>query len=336
MEKRKRIISDSLLEPKFQKAFFWAIIIILIFLSYQIIKPYMIALISAFILAHLTRPVHNRLKKLIGNKLSAVITILIVLIIIIVPISLIFGGVAQQTHEYFSSGEFSSLLEKASQYPILSSIIQDFGLTTNSPSLSPVTDLLASAVSYIPTLIISLFIVVFGMYYILVEWDKLSLTLKSYIPFKNRKEIAKEISEVTNTIVYGTFLMALIEFSIAAVGFYLIGIKFFLLLALLIFILSFIPSIGPALVWVPALIYYLINQNYYASIGLIIIGVILSFIIDTAFRAKMLGDKSKINPLVMIIGILGGISVFGIFGFIIGPLILLYTIEILQTAMNNH
>jgi predicted PurR-regulated permease PerM len=109
--------------------------------------------------------------------------------------------------------------------------------------------------------------------------------------------------------------------------------EFLLFAGCLVFFFAFIPAIGPAFVWVPTLVYYLAIGDYFTAGGLIVLGFILSFLIDAVLRAKVLGEKSKINPLLMIVGILGGISVFGVFGFIIGPLVLLYTLEILQAVL---
>jgi len=338
--RKRRIVTSGFFDSmEFKKYFLWAIVVILLFLSYKIIRPYFIALISAFVLAYLMRPVCVGLERGFGRKISALICVFIVILIILVPIGLVLGGTVQQVNRYFSGGDFDNLMEKISSYPFLGKLGEDLGLISGAGgdiSFSPALSLLTSAISYVPGFVISLFIMVFGMYFILAGWDKLSADLKRYIPFKNKDEVTKDIAEITNTIVYGTFFMALIEFVIAAFGFYILGLNFYLLLAVLVFFFAFIPAIGPAIVWIPASIYFFVIGDYYTGGGLIVLGLILSVVVDTVLRAKMLGDKSKINPLVMIIGILGGLSVFGIFGFVIGPLILLYTIEILQEVMTRN
>jgi len=339
LKKRRVVAGDFFREVEFKRYFFWAIVAVLLILSYLVIRSYLVALISAFILAFLVKPVHVRLKKRVGNRISALLSVLLVLIIILVPIALLLGSIAQQMNVYFADGGFADLLEKVSSIPLLSEFgldLEIFAELGGEISLSPIASFLTSAISHIPGFIVSVFITLFGMYFILVGWDDLAISLKRYIPFKNKNEVTREISEITNTIVYGTFFMALIEFVVAALGFYILGVKFYLLLAVLVFFFAFIPAIGPAFVWVPTAIYYFAVQNYYAAVGALVLGLILSVVIDTILRAKVLGDKSKINPLVMIVGILGGISVFGIFGFIIGPLVLLYTIEILQEVMSRN
>ena len=85
--------------------------------------------------------------------------------------------------------------------------------------------LFSSALSYIPSLIISVIVLVFGIYYILVNFDNLSTELKNYLPFQDKNKIAREIDESTKAIIHGAFLIAIIEFAIAVVGFYLSGVN---------------------------------------------------------------------------------------------------------------
>ena len=108
------------------------------------------------------------------------------------------------------------------------------------------------------------------------------------------------------------------------------------LLLFLSFFLAFIPGLGSAIVWVPLAIYYLFFENWFTFIGVVVTGVILSVFVDTILRTKLLGKKSNINPYIMLIGILGGISLFGIFGFIIGPLILIYSLKIIREYLKRN
>ncbi|MCA9485453.1 MAG: AI-2E family transporter [Nanoarchaeota archaeon] len=336
MEKRKgRVVTDVFFKSdEFRKYFFWGLVVILLLLSYLILKNYLITLVSAFILSYLVRPLHLKFSKKMGKNYGALLAIVVVFLVLLLPISLVLGGVIQQVTRFAASDGFSGVMEGFSSNSFVQNLVAEGQLSEVGNRISSfILSMFTTALGYIPSVLISLIIILFGMYYILTGWDDLSLNLQKYLPFKNRGEVAKEISEITKNIVYGTFFMALIEFLVAALGFYLLGVKFFFLLAVLVFFFAFIPAIGPAFVWVPTLIYYISLGNYYIAVGVAALGIVLSLIIDTILRAKVLGEKSKINPLLMIVGILGGISVFGVFGFIIGPLVLLYTVEIFQAVL---
>ena len=317
-----------------KKYVFWGAMIILLLLSYLIIKPFIIPLISAFILAYLTKPVFNYLSGKIGKKISALICIFIIIVVIILPLGTIIGGVINQAQESLTTDFIKSILKTISSYPIIQKL--DINLSTlTEKGLEILIFLLKISASTIPSLLLSIFITLFGVYYILISWDSLAEKLESYLPFKDKKRITREISEITNNLVYGTVLIGFIEFLVSTIGFFVLGVKSYLLLSIMIFLSAFIPLLGPAGVWVPLAVYYFFIQNNSTAVGVIIVGLIISILIDTFLKIKILGSKSEINPIIMIIGILGGVSIFGVFGFIIGPLILIYTLELLEESIKK-
>jgi predicted PurR-regulated permease PerM len=101
----------------------------------------------------------------------------------------------------------------------------------------------------------------------------------------------------------------------------------------LIFIVAFAPGIGPDLIWIPLALYYFAISQYITMWGVIAIGLILMIGIEFFFYNRFVGSKSRIHPFIMMIGVLGGIYVFGIFGFIIGPLVLVNSIKIIELSM---
>ncbi len=318
-----------------KKYIFWIIISALAILSFIIIKPFIIALISSFILAYLTKPAFNYLSPKLGKSLSASICIVLVVLIIIFPLVIVIGSIINQASVSIKVETLQNIFKTLSSFPLLEKFNIDLQTITEkgiSLSFAAVT----KSVSYIPSLVLTLFVTLFGMYYILINWDSLAANLEGYIPFENKKRIRKEMAEITNTLIYGTLLIALIELIVAINGFLISGVGAYLVLSVLVFFFAFIPGVGPAAVWAPTAIYYLFTKSYLTATGVIITGLILSVFVDTLLRVKLLGSKTKINPLIMLVGILGGISLFGIFGFIIGPLILIYTIELIETTLRQN
>lgn len=329
--KKRKILHENFDKDSFKKYFFWAIVAVLIVLSYLILKSYFVALISAFILSYLVRPTHVFLKKRIGNIVSAVVLIILLIVVLIVPFVLVIGGVVGEVYSYIGGRGLSGVLSSVSSS--LPEKLSFYLIGLSDKGVGIIGELIGSAASYLPNVLISLFVTIFGMFYFLTNWDNLAESLKNYIPFGDRGKVAKDISNVTNVLVYGTLLIAVIEFFVAALGFYFSGISFYLLLAALVFFFAFIPGLGPAIVWAPLGIYYIAIGDYFSFAIILVTGLILSVGIDFFLRSKILGGMAKLNPLLMLIGILGGVSVFGIFGFIIGPLILIYTIKLLEEGL---
>ena len=295
-------------KEELKKYFLFAIIFILIFLSFKILQPYLIVIISALI------------------------CILLIFIIILIPLGGIIGGIINQANSIISEGHISNLLNNLESSTFLENWGIDVSNLFEKGTLLTIS-LVSSAISYLPSLLISIIVLLFGIYYILISWDELSKELKAYLPFQEKNKIAQEIDVSTKGIIYGSLLIAIVEFAIAAIGFYFSGVNPYLLLSIIIFFFAFIPSLGPTIVWVPMVIYYIIVKDWSTMVGVMITGIVLSLLVDTIMRAKILGGKSKINPFIMLIGILGGISFFGIFGFVIGPLILIYSLKILREAL---
>ncbi|MDO8564291.1 MAG: AI-2E family transporter [Nanoarchaeota archaeon] len=318
-----------------RKYIFWAAILFLVISSYFIIKPYLIALISAFILSFLIKPIYSILNsKGINKRISAILCIFLLILLIIIPIGAVVGGITQQAYSVLNNEKISIVLQKVSEYPIFHTLNINID-SIKSKGLAFLITTLTNSVTYIPAFIISLFILILGIYYILINWEKLSSNLSEFLPVKDKQKAINNIRDVTKGLVYGTIFIALIEAIVAMIGFGLLGVNISLLLAALIFFFAFIPGVGPAMAWGPVALYYLITQQYGLALGALIIGIIISLGIDNLLRIKILGDNSKIHPLIMLVGILGGITLFGIFGFIIGPLILIYTLKLLEEAMND-
>lgn len=317
----------------FRKYIFWVALVGLVILSYFIIRPFVIALISAFVLAYLTRPVYKFLNERgLNRALSALACILLAILVILLPIALIVGNVVNQAVTVQKTN--TGFLGNISNLPILERLNLDLQEIAQG-AISFGLGYLTQAATQIPALLIAIFVAFFGMYYILIDWEILLAKLKVYIPHKDKEKTIKEISKVTKGIIYGIVLIAALQFVVTAIGFYISGVKFFLFLATIIFFLAFIPGLGAAVVWVPVALYGLFTQDYFMFIGVTITGLIASFVVDTIIGPKIMGAKTKINPLIMLVGVLGGVFVFGIFGFIIGPLILIYTLKLLEESLEN-
>lgn len=304
-----------------------------IVISFFIVRPFAVALISAFVLAYLTKPLYENLKKRINKHLSAAFCLLFIILVLIAPLGIIIGGTISQSNTLINTDSFNKITNVLHSYPIFEKLDLE---SLKKNALSAILSALTSAITYIPSLIISIVIMLLGTYSILINWDKISLELKQYLPFRDKEKVSKEIALATTSIVHGYFLIAILEFVVGLLGFYLSGVEYYFILPLLIGIFAFIPGLGPAVIWVPTALYYFFTGDIATAIGVLITGGIISFIIETFLLGKIVGDKSNIHPIVFLVGILGGIPIFGLTGFIIGPLVLVYTIKLVREALKEN
>lgn len=312
-----------------QKYVFIALVVLLFTIAYFIVKPYLVVLLSAFVLAFLLKPVHRFFGKKIGDRSAAGVCMLLFILIVILPMGVVFGMLANEAYSYANKDTFeqtvNAVLGKAG-VELNPEILDRINTEVLNFIIRLVTPMLSNALSFF----VKIAIMFFALYFVLVKWDGLASELEKFVPFKDKKKKVRELSSVTKEIVFGTLLLGAIEFVVAYAGFYILGVKGALLLASLIFFAAFIPGLGPSVVWAPLAIYFGVIGNYFGLIGAVILGAVLSFGMDLLLRAVMVGRKNKINPLIMLLGVLGGISLFGIFGFVIGPLILIYAIKFLE------
>lgn len=312
---------------------FWAVVMGLILLSALMVLPFISAIISAYILAYFIRPLFLKLKPRFGNSLAALSCIAITIILVVVPIGLISLEILNELSGVSTDQGISNTIDTFSTQPFLKNLNID---TTGLKESLAVNTIVNSIIRAIPNFAIGLVITLNGMFYLLCKWDELSFHLKKYLPFKNKEYVIADLGGTADAIIHGHVLIAVLEGGIALVGFSLVGVQTSLIFAILIFILAFVPSIGPLLVWGPLAVYYFSINHYFTMWGVIITGLILMVGIEFFLYTRFVGSRSHIHPFIMLLGVLGGISVFGIFGFIIGPLLLANSIEIIEVAIGSR
>jgi len=308
----------------------WAIIIAIIFLSYLIVKDFLVAIAAAFILAYLLKPIYDRLEKPLGKVPAALGTIIFVAIIFLLIIGSLIGSLISEITTILSGDTIESLFERIQALPFeeiltenLSEIIKEVGKFA--------IELIKVSASTIPEKFLALFITLFTTYYLLIDWNNIKRKVTEFLPFKNRTKVVNQIELVIKDILIGTFLLALLEATIATIVFWALGVKFAFVLGALIGIFAFVPALGPLLIWIPVALIELANGNFGTALGVTIMGLILSSYIDSIVRIRLVGKKSNIHAVVILVGLFGGIAIFGLIGFILGPLIL----SILLTIVEN-
>lgn len=311
-------------DSQINKIFALIIILVLAGLLIYGLSPYYSAFFGAIILSVLLRPIYKRFCKKLSKPLSAILTILIGLLIVLIPLSIATTLIFSEVGTVIKAG--SELAQQSqeitSNLPIdtasfISDVVQSFG--------SIVRSFLLGAVSGFSTFMISMIILVFLLYYLLTRSKQISNAFVEIIPFskKNARKLSEELSNVTNSVVITSGLIAIIQGVLLGIGFAIAGFPGPVLWGFIGAILSFLPVVGPTIIWLPAGIIALAQQNYFGGIFIVIWGFVSSQS-DNFTRPRFQQRVGKIHPLISIIGIFAGLSLFGVIGVIIGPLILSY------------
>ncbi len=317
------------------KFLFWAVVIGFILLSALMVLPFISAIISAYILAFLVRPLFLTLKLRYGKTLAALFCIMITFILVVVPIGLVSLEIIHQIGGVSSGQGISNMIDTFVAQPFIKKLNAD-PVALKASIVLIMDGIVNSVINSIPNFIIGLVVTLNAMFYLLCRWDEIASHLKQYLPFKNNEKMVAKLGGTADAIVLGHGSVSVLEGVIAFIGFSLVGVQASLIFAVILFIFAFMPGIGTELIWIPLALFYFSIGQYATAGGIILIGLILWIGIEFYFYTRFVGGRSNIHPFILLIGVLGGISVFGIFGFIIGPLVLVNSIKIIEGAIVSH
>jgi len=313
---------------KYAKYFVIAAIIILIYVSYLLIKPFLTPLLGAIIVAIAATPLYNRIKsKVKRGNISALIVILLIIILIVIPLIMFTNRLFTETASLFNSVSDLDLNPFTEKLQQLTGLDIDFGRQIKDGLQAVSKYLLFSTADLIQQIargMLHLFIFFFTLFFLLKDGKRYLRKLMNFLPIREdlEKKLFIEINKVVKSLITGVLVIAVIEGIIALIGFYLFGIPTPLIWSFVIVLAAYLPIIGPATVYVPAAIYLAILGNITEAVLLFIYSFALISYLDNIVKPQFMGKGSNINPIIILLGTLGGISLFGLTGIIAGPLIL--------------
>jgi len=320
-----------MLTNKNKQYIFLFILAIIFYILFLIIRPFMSAIFASFVLTFALYPLYKLInKKIKNNVLSAAILTLIVLLLIIVPFAFSANIVAKESvvvYNQIKSRDFSLLISKYfadNSGELLKTVIDraSFFLVT----------ITSQFILSLPSIILSFFVMIFLTYYLFKDGERFVEIIKKLLPLKSstKERLSNKFTITTKALIYGILFTAIVQGIIAGIGFYIFNISSPLLLAFVTIMASLIPFIGTALVWFPIGIFQIISGNVFNGLGLIIYGSLIISTIDNFIKPKFIEKKANIHPAIVLLGLLGGIKVFGFMGIFIGPLFLTLIVEMFK------
>jgi len=338
----------------YSKYIFFFLFIIIGILSFIIINPFLKAILAAGIFAYIFFPLYRRLRKWTKSKYLAVIIVIILIIFVVsIPVFMILNTMTHEAYLLYTNIK-QNFIEKGAidfscETPNIICRIYDLtqpsdttlgqylsGIIQKSSTvlISSISDFLLS----IPSRILEIFILIFMMFYLFLDGEKLVKKVWLLFPLKRiyQKHVEKQMSDVTYAVVYGNIIVAIVQGVIAGIGYTIFGLPSPILWGFFTIIVALLPVFGTALVWFPASIYLIVtgiasaSSSLWNGIGLLIYGFILVGTIDNFIKPKIIGDRARVHPAVVILGVFGGLYILGYIGIFIGPLILALFMKFLE------
>jgi predicted PurR-regulated permease PerM len=322
-----------------KRAWITILLCLLLVLCFFLLKPILLSIISGMLLAFIFSPIYNWIYKKTDSKNLSAALICFLFVFLIVSSLWFFTPIAidqsLKIYEGAQQMDFVGLLKKISPSFFASdqfsqeigSIIQSF-ITRSANSLS--TSLSNILVNF-PVLGLHLFVVFLTFFYLLRDKEDLGKYLKSLSPFS--KEVDDKFFEyskgITSSVLYGFVVVGVFQGLIVGAGLFIFGVPNALLLTLFAVVAAIIPVIGPVLIWVPVVIYLFMAQNTFQAIGMLVFGIIASSV-DNILRPLIVSRRTSMPSSLVFLGMIGGFFLFGILGFLIGPLVIAYLLIFLE------
>lgn len=333
---------DEILERKkrFGGTFLILLALLITALFVSMIRPFLEALLLAAVFAGMLSKTHWRIADRLGGRpaTGAVLTVLLFVVVLLVPLSAFLSIVVGQAVDV--SGSVAPWIEKELSQPqeldrllqrlpfwemiqpykdLISTKLAEFAGNLGAFLVG----LLAAASRGTATFFFNLFIMLYALFFFLLYGKKYLATVLYYVPLESEAEdrLVGRFVSVTRATIKGTLVIGVVQGGLAGVAFWIAGIQGWAFWSVIMMVLSIIPGVGTALVWVPAVVYLLAVGRPSAAIALGIWCAVVVGLVDNFLRPRLVGRDTQMSDLLVLVSTLGGILLFGATGFIIGPII---------------
>lgn len=328
------------------------LLVLLGFVSFLIVKPFLTYVLFSIILTVVAYPLYEKIKaKLKFASLSAIIVIILIIVIIIVPSIYLTITIFTQTRDIIyniSASEFTNLQRIENklegyfgmEFNFATTIriwILELSNTIRTFVIGNILNITKTAVNFLAGIMLMLFI----MFYLFVDGKRIVWQIKMHFPIegKYKDHLFNRAYQTIQGLFLGLFLTALLQGALAAIGYRIFGVTNVALLGFITGIFSLIPFLGPAAVYIPISLFLLLEGNTFGGLGLLLFGIILVSNIDNVVRPWVVKFRSNVHPLYVILGVVGGVAFLGLSGIVIGPLVLSLfqdVLEVYRLSKKNH
>ncbi len=326
-----------------RRIFVAALLLLLAVLSFLVLQPIILSVVGGLILAYIFLPVYKRVFKLFRERNTSALAVgIFVLLIIFIPLWFLIPIIVQQMFDLFTvtqtldiSSYINALFPSSSTQfrQETSAIIYTFIGKITTGAINSLTGFLIN----LPNVLLQLAVVIFVFFFALRDHDKLKEFVSGLSPFRKEKEkiLVKQFKDITASIIYGYIIVGIIQGVATGIGLFVFGVPQALVLTVIAIFASIIPIVGPWVVWIPASVFLVSNGDVGPAIGFALYSILFVSTIDNILRPYIVSKKTGTSSALVLIGMIGGLFVFGVLGLIIGPLVLAYLILFLKAYKEN-
>ncbi|MEK7643020.1 MAG: AI-2E family transporter [Patescibacteria group bacterium] len=330
-------------ERNVQIGFFLTLLSAAFLATIIMLAPYLSPLLIAGTLALIFRPIHRRITKILGGweGLATLLTLLLVILLVLTPLTILALKIFEEARNLYIS---TLTTNGESTFSIINTTIHNFELSLRqfAPNLtlnirSAFAQLAGILVQNIGSLfssliktLVNLFLMLVTLFYLLKDGTRFRkiIIMASPLPDVHDEEILARLEATVSSVVKGSIFTAIIQGILAGVGFMLFGVPSPFLFGTAAAFAALIPGIGTALVLIPIILILFFSGQTSSAIGLLLWSALIVGLIDNFLGPIIMNRQIKIHPMAVLLAVLGGITLFGPMGILVGPLIvsLLFTL----------
>lgn len=308
-----------------------------------ILLPFYGAILWGAIMAVLFWPLNRWLLPRVGQRgnVAALITLLAALIIVVLPLALVSALLVQEAaaiYQQLQTGQLDPTRYFRGVFNALpdgiTAVLDRFGLVSFNTLQRRLTEALTQGSQAIATQtfsvgqnafewVASVFIMLYLSFFLIRDGQDMLKVLANAVPLAPvyKQALMIEFSTVVSATVKGNLLVAMIQGALGGLGFWALGVEAPLLWGVLMAFLSLLPAVGAGLVWLPVAVYFLLSGALWQGLALIAYGVLVIGLVDNLLRPILVGKATRMPDYLVMLSTLGGMAVFGINGFVLGPVI---------------
>jgi len=336
--------------------YFLLLFFISILLLGRLLWPFLSILVLSYLLTGIFRPVYAFFNKKMSPNLASLLTCTLIVILVFVPLGFFIGALTQEAYSLYLWGKGAKLgmilkgLQSGKVLARIQEYLSGFGLNLQPESISNALSDLAkefglflynqasSWAANIMQFLIHFVLMILVIFFLLIDQDKLvAFCLRlSPLPDDQERRLIQKFEDIAGAVLVGNGICGLIQGVLGGVVFAIFNLGPPVLWGGIMAILAFLPIFGIGLVLIPTAVVLFIKGNTATAIFILIFYMVLSFSVEYLMKPKMVGEQVKMHTLLVFLGIIGGLNVFGFIGIIYGPLIVTGFLTLSDIYLANY
>ena len=340
---------------------FFVILLVLLYQIAIVFRPFLLPVLWAVILAHITFPLHRRLSARLGHRkgLSAAILTVAVIGLVVVPLVIFIvqlieeAGIAYMTTKgWMDAGGLKTAPAKLSQLPVIGGYVQpvlgrlilaqgdlEASLLKNIQALSGFfVEQLTGLATNLFLLIMNFLVMLFTLFFFFKDGDRLYQNLYEVVPLDemHKQKIFTRLDVTLRAVVKGVIITAMVQGLLAGAAYAVLGVPFPVVLMAMTALLAPLPFGGTALIWLPVAGYLYAVGPVWKAIAMLAWGAGVITMVDNFLRPLLIGKDAQLPVLFLFFSIIGGLAAYGMIGLFLGPILLAILITTIQIYREDY